>query len=173
MTTHFVANSIRRLDREYNKLTLNGNLKKINDCFHINNIHISLEKYTDESGVVINKITILIKRKTNYKINQKLLGHLFPEDISNRIMNDYFREYDTLIITINIEYDTLSYPFTPPKWKLISIQNDGFLPQTNSAVSYLIDSHNEILKNNWSCAIELSTDLNYFLSKLLKFMDYI
>jgi hypothetical protein len=173
MTTNQVANSLRRILYEYNRLTNNGNVIQINHCFNINYFQITLNNYTNEKGIVVNKLSFHIKRVNNKKANTHILNKLFPNDITNKIMNEYFKKYDTITLIIEIEYDPLNYPYHPPLWKFVSINNIGFVSETENAFRYLIDSHNDILLNDWSCAIDVTTDLNYFISKMVKLMGHI
>jgi hypothetical protein len=169
-----VRRSIPRLDNEYNQLTDFGKNKNINLYFDIKNIIVNIEHYFDnEIGFMINKLNLCIKRKINNKINKHILNKIFTTDLSNKIIDEYIKQNDILNIEINIEYDTNNYPFEPPIWKLIKISNDGFINETENAFIYLINSHNEYLKCGWSPSIHLKSDLNYFLSKLLKFIEYI
>lgn len=173
MTYQRVAYSLRRLDYEYNTLTNYGNITHINHCFDIHNINIYLQhSYNNERAIVINKLRFVVKRKTNKKINQYLLKKLVLEDISNKI-NEYLNEFDILLFEIDIEYDPLHYPLSPPLWRLISLINNGFITETDSAINSLVHLHNEVLEYDWSCAVSLSGDLNYFISKFIKLMGHI
>ena len=173
MTTLQVMNSMVRIEREYMDITNFGKIKKINNKFGLNNINVEIEHYSKDS-LEYNKIMVSVKRKTNKKINSLLLRTMFNVDISNKIINDYFEDYDVLKFEIDIEYDPFYYPLMKgPTWKLISLTNHGFIMETENAIESLIFQHNECLKNGWSCIITIRTDLTYFLSKFMKLMKYI
>ncbi len=174
MTFDRVSKSIRRLECEYNTLTDYGNITSINKCFDIKNMNVTMSHNNNNSrGIVINEVNIIIKRNNNKKIKQYLLNKLLPQDITNKIVNDYEENFNTLNVVINIEYDPLHYPFKPCVWKLVHINNSGFINETEKAIHIIIYLHNQTLEYDWSCAISLRSDLNYFLSKLTKLMNYI
>lgn len=173
MTYQRFANSLRRLEYEYNLLTNYGNITHINHSFNIHNVNIHLQhSYDNERAIVINKLQFVVKRKTNKKMNQHLLKQLVLEDISHKI-NEYLNDFDVLSFEIHIEYDPLYYPLRPPLWKLVSLSNKGFISDTENAVNSLVHLHNDVLEYDWSCAISLSSDINYFVSKFMKLMGYI
>lgn len=174
MTYLQVRNSIRRLEYEYNELTNYGENTRINKYFDINaiDVKISQNKYENQRAYIVNKLKTTIKRKTNNKIKNHLLSKLLPEEISKKI-TEYFNELDVITFEIDIEYDVLNYPYSSPSWKLIKILNNGFVIESVNGIESIIKYHNEILSNDWSAAITLRTDLNYFLSKILKLMNYI
>ncbi len=174
MTYRHVGNSLRRIEHEFNNLTDYGNIKNVNCCFHIDNIDINLEQFYDnQTAIVINEVKITVKKPSDKTFKIKLLTKILPSDISHKIMNEYIEEFNILTIHIHIEYDPQKYPISPPTWKLKSISNIGFVNEIEEGVRTFVNFHNELLQYDWSCAITLRGDLNYFISKLLKLFHYI
>jgi hypothetical protein len=174
MTYRQVGNSLRRIDYEYNNLTDFGSINNLNKCFNLKNVDIIIEKkYNNERMFIINELTIDIKRKEKTQINKLLMNKILPEEIGNKIIDEYVLNYKHIHLKIHIEYDLHKYPIEPPIWKLISLKNNGFVNETENAIISIIDFHNEILQNDWSCAITLRVDLIYFISKLIKIIKYI
>ncbi len=172
MTYLNVRNSIFRIEREYNEITNYGTVRNLNRTFNLNNIDVLIDRYFKDS-FEYNKITISIQRKSNKKLKSLLLSKLFCSDISNKIIN-YFEEFDKLKFEIDIEYDPLYYPLCKgPTWRLISLDNNGFIPETKTAIKSLIEQHNQALTYDWNCIITIRTDLMYFISKFIKIIKYI
>lgn len=177
MTYYHVGKSIQRLESEYNKLTNFSKQPNINSYFNIHNVKVSLHQKVNhgrgDCGMIINTILFSIQRKTNHKLNLHLMNRILPEDISNKVIKEYLNELDVLSFEIDLEYDLSHFPFQPPLWNLVSLSNNGFIPQTEKAIKILVKSHNKLLQNDWCCALSFVSDLNYFLSKIIKLMNYI
>jgi hypothetical protein len=165
MTSTNVVNSLRRLEYEYNQLTDFGNKQFITQYFDSYYFKINLHhSFNSETAIIINKINFCIKRKNNKQLQQKLINQILPHDISLKITNDFLTDIDSLSFQIDIQYDPLNYPFSPPFWNLKHITNNGFFQQTNKDIIHLIHTHNQSLINEWN--ITLSRDLFLFIYKL-------
>jgi hypothetical protein len=173
MASRQIGMATRRINQEFDNLTDYGNIKNINLVFDIKSVNVTVKQcFDDERYLAINKFHFTIKRKTNNKINQRILTILLPNEIANKI-NEYIGLIDVLIFEIDVEYNPFEYPFVQPNWNLLSISNTGFINETENAIRGLVERHNDVLSYDWSSAITLRIDLNYFLSKLMCFMTYI
>jgi hypothetical protein len=168
MTSINVANSIRRLEYEYNQLTDFCNKPYITYYFdsYFFKIHIIHIYQSSNNAMIINKIHFFIKRKNNKPLQHLLLNKILPHDISLQITNDFLNDSDSLSFQVDIEYDLLNFPFSPPFWNFIFINNNGFFQQTENDIIQLIHSHNKFLIREWNYNISLSRDLNLFVSEL-------
>ncbi len=175
MTSDQVRRSMLRLNREYYEVTENEKVINISDSFNIPNVCVYIDQiYDTERAFIVNQVIISIKRKKN-NMNRLLLAKKLPIDVSNKLIDEYSEKYDTISFTINIDYDLLHYPFKPPVWNFVSttVSEMTFPINAEHSIKYLIRSHNNLLQHNWSAAVTLRTDLHYFISKFIKFMEHL
>jgi hypothetical protein len=86
----------------------------------------------------------------------------------NRAISEYLPSYITL--TVRIDY-TNTYPFTIPKWSLISC-NDRLASSLKNAENYykyMVDIHNNAYMHNWSPAINIDKDILQFMIRINHF----
>ena len=161
-------------------MALATNIKRrVNDFTNIINVHGSLEKYfgiTNENGIEfktkiniqtldgfnqfeVNLDFIIIHNNKIYKFNN------IPLEINSLIASYYTPNYIHLKIQITSPED---YPFNPPIWKIMSVKHSLKI-NLYEYYKYIVDSHNKIMKRNWSPAIKIETDILYFITKINHF----
>jgi len=160
-------------------MALSNRGRRVNDFTNIINLHGSLEKYfgiTNENGNVfktkiniqtldgfnqfeINLDFIIIHNYKIYNLNN------LPLDINSLIASYYTPNYIHLKIQITSPED---YPFNPPIWKIIDVKH-SLKMNLYEYYKYMVDSHNEIMKDTWSPAIKIDVDILYFISKINHF----
>ena len=161
-------------------MALATNIKRrVNDFTNIINLHGSLEKYfgiTNENGTEfktkiniqtldgfnqfeLNLDIIIIQNYKIYNLNN------LPLDINSLIASYYTPNYIHLKIQITSPED---YPFNPPIWKIISVKHSLKI-NLYEYYKYIVDSHNKIMKRNWSPAIKIEGDILYFITKINHF----
>jgi ubiquitin-protein ligase len=160
-------------------MALSNRGRRVNDFTNIINLHGSLEKYfgiTNENGTEfktkiniqtldgfnqfeINLDIIIIHNYKIYNLNN------LPLDINSLIASYYTPNYIHLKIQITSPED---YPFNPPIWKIISVKHSLKI-NLYEYYKYIVDSHNEIMKDSWSPAIKIDVDILYFISKINHF----
>jgi hypothetical protein len=160
-------------------MALSNRGRRVNDFTNIINLHGSLEKYfgiTNENGIEFKtkiniqtldgfnqfEINLDIIIINNYKIYN--LNNL-PLDINSLIASYYTPNYIHLKIQITSPED---YPFNPPIWKIISVKHSLKI-NLYEYYKYIVDSHNKIMKRNWSPAIKIEGDILYFITKINHF----
>ena len=153
--------------------------KRVEHLSNIINLHGSLEKYfgiTNENGTEFKtkiniqtldgfnqfELNLDIIIINNYKIYN--LNNL-PLDINSLIASYYTPNYIHLKIQITSPED---YPFNPPIWKIISVKHSLKI-NLYEYYKYIVDSHNKIMKRNWSPAIKIDADILYFITKINHF----
>ena len=160
-------------------MALSNKGRRVNDFTNIINLHGSLEKYfgiTNENGTEfktkiniqtldgfnqfeINLDFIIINNYKIYNLNN------LPLDINSLIASYYTPNYIHLKIQITSpEY----YPFNPPIWKIIDVKH-SLKMNLYEYYKYIVDSHNEIMKDSWNPAIKIEVDILYFISKINHF----
>ena len=160
-------------------MALSNRGRRVNDFTNIINLHGSLEKYfgiTNENGIEfktkiniqtldgfnqfeLNLDIIIIQNYKIYNLNN------LPLDINSLIASYYTPNYIHLKIQITSPED---YPFNPPIWKIISVKHSLKI-NLYEYYKYIVDSHNKIMKRNWSPAIKIETDILYFITKINHF----
>jgi hypothetical protein len=160
-------------------MALSNRGRRVNDFTNIINLHGSLEKYfgiTNENGIEfktkiniqtldgfnqfeINLDIIIINNYKIYNLND------LPLDINSLIASYYTPNYIHLKIQITSPED---YPFNPPIWKIISVKHSLKI-NLYEYYKYIVDSHNKIMKRNWSPAIKIEGDILYFITKINHF----
>jgi len=160
-------------------MALSNRGRRVNDFTNIINSHGSLEKYfgiTNENGTEfktkiniqtldgfnqfeINLDFIIIHNYKIYNLNN------LPLDINSLIASYYTPNYIHLKIQIT---SVESYPFNPPIWKIIDVKH-SLKMNLYKYYKYIVDSHNEIMKDSWSPAIKIDVDILYFISKINHF----
>ena len=160
-------------------MALSNRGRRVNDFTNIINSHGSLEKYfgiTNENGIEfktkiniqtldgfnqfeINLDIIIIHNYKIYNLNN------LPLDINSLIASYYTPNYIHLKIQIT---SVESYPFNPPIWKIIDVKH-SLKMNLYKYYKYIVDSHNEIMKDSWSPAIKIDVDILYFISKINHF----
>ena len=160
-------------------MALSNRGRRVNDFTNIINLHGSLEKYfgiTNENGIEFKtkiniqtldgfnqfEINLDIIIINNYKIYN--LNNL-PLDINSLIASYYTPNYIHLKIQITSPED---YPFNPPIWKIMSVKHSLKI-NLYEYYKYIVDSHNKIMKRNWSPAIKIEADILYFITKINHF----
>ena len=160
-------------------MALSNRGRRVNDFTNIINLHGSLEKYfgiTNENGIEFKtkiniqtldgfnqfEINLDIIIINNYKIYN--LNNL-PLDINSLIASYYTPNYIHLKIQITSPED---YPFNPPIWKMINVKHSLKI-NLYEYYKYIVDSHNKIMKRNWSPAIKIEGDILYFITKINHF----
>ena len=153
--------------------------KRVEHLSNIINLHGSLEKYfgiTNENGIEfktkiniqaldgfnqfeLNLDVIIIHNNKIYNLNN------LPLDINSLIASYYTPNYIHLKIQITSPED---YPFNPPIWKIISVKHSLKI-NLYEYYKYIVDSHNKIMKRNWSPAIKIDADILYFITKINHF----
>jgi hypothetical protein len=160
-------------------MALSNRGRRVNDFTNIINLHGSLEKYfgiTNENGTEfktkiniqtldgfnqfeINLDIIIIHNYKIYNLNN------LPLDINSLIASYYTPNYIHLKIQIqSVEF----YPFNPPIWKIIDVKHSLNM-NLYEYYKYIVDSHNKIMKHNWSPAIKIEVDILYFILKINHF----
>jgi ubiquitin-protein ligase len=93
-----------------------------------------------------------------------------PMDIS-RVVSSYLSSYIIIEFIINYPSD---YPFNPPRWSVDSVKhNIHSLPiDVLDYYQYIVQKHNDILRNDWSPGIHIDRDLLAFVQKINHF-EYI
>lgn len=160
-------------------MALSNRGRRVNDFTNIINLHGSLEKYfgiTNENGTEfktkiniqtldgfnqfeLNLDIIIIQNYKIYNLNN------LPLDINSLIASYYTPNYIHLKIQITSPED---YPFNPPIWKIIDVKH-SLKMNLYEYYKYILDSHNEIMKDSWSPAIKIEVDILYFISKINHF----
>ena len=160
-------------------MALSNRGRRVNDFTNIINLHGSLEKYfgiTNENGTEfktkiniqtldgfnqfeLNLDIIIIQNYKIYNLNN------LPLDINSLIASYYTPNYIHLKIQITSPED---YPFNPPIWKIISVKHSLKI-NLYEYYKYIVDSHNKIMKRNWSPAIKIEGDILYFITKINHF----
>ena len=160
-------------------MALSNRGRRVNDFTNIINLHGSLEKYfgiTNENGTEfktkiniqtldgfnqfeINLDFIIINNYKIYNLNN------LPLDINSLIASYYTPNYIHLKIQITSPED---YPFNPPIWKMINVKHSLKI-NLYEYYKYIVDSHNKIMKRNWSPAIKIEGDILYFITKINHF----
>ena len=160
-------------------MALSNRGRRVNDFTNIINLHGSLEKYfgiTNENGTEfktkiniqtldgfnqfeLNLDIIIIHNYKIYNLNN------LPLDINSLIASYYTPNYIHLKIQITSPED---YPFNPPIWKIISVKHSLKI-NLYEYYKYIVDSHNKIMKRNWSPAIKIEGDILYFITKINHF----
>ena len=161
-------------------MALATNIKRrVNDFTNIINLHGSLEKYfgiTNENGIEfktkiniqtldgfnqfeVNLDFIIIHNNKIYKFNN------IPLEINSLIASYYTPNYIHLKIQLT---SVESYPFNSPIWKIINVKH-SLKMNLYEYYKYIVDSHNKIMKRNWSPAIKIETDILYFITKINHF----
>ena len=150
-------------------MALSNRGRRVNDFTNIINLHGSLEKYfgiTNENGTEfktkiniqtldgfnqfeINLDFIIIHNYKIYNLNN------LPLDINSLIASYYTPNYIHLKIQIT---SVESYPFNPPIWKIIDVKH-SLKMNLYEYYKYIVDSHNEIMKDSWSPAIKIDVDI--------------
>ena len=160
-------------------MALSNRGRRVNDFTNIINLHGSLEKYfgiTNENGTEFKtkiniqtldgfnqfELNLDIIIINNYKIYN--LNNL-PLDINSLIASYYTPNYIHLKIQITSPED---YPFNPPIWKIMSVKHSLKI-NLYEYYKYIVDSHNKIMKRNWSPAIKIEADILYFITKINNF----
>ena len=160
-------------------MALSNRGRRVNDFTNIINLHGSLEKYfgiTNENGTEFKtkiniqtldgfnqfELNLDIIIINNYKIYN--LNNL-PLDINSLIASYYTPNYIHLKIQITSPED---YPFNPPIWKMINVKHSLKI-NLYEYYKYIVDSHNKIMKRNWSPAIKIEGDILYFITKINHF----
>ena len=160
-------------------MALSNRGRRVNDFTNIINLHGSLEKYfgiTNENGTEFKtkiniqtldgfnqfELNLDIIIINNYKIYN--LNNL-PLDINSLIASYYTPNYIHLKIQITSPED---YPFNPPIWKIMSVKHSLKI-NLYEYYKYIVDSHNKIMKRNWSPAIKIEGDILYFITKINHF----
>ena len=160
-------------------MALSNRGRRVNDFTNIINLHGSLEKYfgiTNENGTEFKtkiniqtldgfnqfELNLDIIIINNYKIYN--LNNL-PLDINSLIASYYTPNYIHLKIQITSPED---YPFNPPIWKIMSVKHSLKI-NLYEYYKYIVDSHNKIMKRNWSPAIKIEADILYFITKINHF----
>ena len=156
--------------------------KRVEHLSNIINLHGSLEKYfgiTNENGIEfktniniqsLNWVNLLNQFEINLDIiiihnyNIYNLNNL-PLDINSLVASYYTPNH----IHIKIQITSVeSYPFNPPIWKIIDVKH-SLKMNLYEYYKYMVDSHNEIMKDSWSPAIKIEVDILYFISKINNF----
>ena len=162
-------------------MALSNRGRRVNDFTNIINLHGSLEKYfgiKNENGTEFKtkiniqtldgfnqfELNLDIIIINNYKIYN--LNNL-PLDINSLIASYYTPNYIHLKIQITSPED---YPFNPPIWKMINVKHSLKI-NLYEYYKYIVDSHNKIMKRNWSPAIKIEGDILYFITKINHFED--
>ena len=160
-------------------MALSNRGRRVNDFTNIINLHGSLEKYfgiTNENGTEfktkiniqtldgfnqfeLNLDIIIIHNYKIYNLNN------LPLDINSLIASYYTPNYIHLKIQITSPED---YPFNPPIWKMINVKHSLKI-NLYEYYKYIVDSHNKIMKRNWSPAIKIEGDILYFITKINHF----
>ena len=90
-----------------------------------------------------------------------------PPDINN-----YIAEYLPSYITLSIRIDYMPpYPFSPPVWGLVACDDRlmSSLPNAEEYYKYIITNHNNMNNTSWSPAIEISSDILQFITRIHHF----
>ena len=160
-------------------MALSNKGRRVNDFTNIINLHGSLEKYfgiTNENGTEfktkiniqtldgfnqfeINLDFIIINNYKIYNLNN------LPLDINSLIASYYTPNYIHLKIQIK---SPGTYPLNPPIWKIIDVKH-SLKMNLYEYYKYIVDSHNEIMKDSWNPAIKIEVDILYFISKINHF----
>jgi len=138
-------------------------LSKRFDRFLNNMNNLTIEEYFGIINSPESKLTFNIKKEEdNIIFNVSFIKSynfdilVLPKEI-NDIISSYASEYVNL--NFNISHDT-HYPFNPPVWSLLNISyNINQSVNIKNYYEYIIKTHNDRYKNDWTPAIYVEKDI--------------
>ena len=140
-----------QLENKYGLINSSGNQLEI---------HASQQK-ENENNILLT--TRFLKKKKAVNILA------FPVEI-NDIIASYCDEFINLTMQISHPQD---YPFVPPIWSLINVQdNVNSLLNIPEYYEYKIETHNSQYRDYWSPATDIEKDILDFIQKINHF-DYL
>jgi len=144
------------------KITENSNLE---DYFNIQNTET--RKITFEYFINIEKNTLELHIKFLKNV-PKVNFTILPDEVCDIISS--FND-DLIIIKFEIMFPS-TYPFNETIWSLINVEyNVKTLLNLKNYYTYLVDTHNNRNKHDWSTAILIDKDILEFFGKMNYFED--
>jgi len=142
------------------------------------NLKINIDKVnTDSNNGIYCTVTVEYKRKNNEVYETLHQSTQLPECVLANI-NDYAYNHDYIRLKFKITYP-YNYPFEPPLWSMVSIDNTikhdalayGGLTLTDY-YSYLVEVHNRRYRDEnrqWYPNITVEKDVLMFLTRINHF----